>query len=261
MPAFEWKSEKFELFEDLFQISLKIHNQIMEENKINYFHSIMRVDALQTLKNITSLNRENLGEIRTVFHRKKNVKTLSMATTNISFNDWSSTRSTGLQPGRLVFNPVNQKLIVFLDELQKQAEDAFRVAIQVIIEQFEHAKMPLHPKKLINRAHLENSTYKSHILKEVGTERFGNSRWAKDKNCDATNHTNSKKPNQQADTAKKPGSCGEPMPSTQTRDRPGPKQHKECRHEQQQKRWPNKLTLTLRFPTTPTQSIQTVKNT
>ena len=39
MPTFDGKSEKFELFEDLFQMSLKIHNQLTEEHKINYFHS------------------------------------------------------------------------------------------------------------------------------------------------------------------------------------------------------------------------------
>ena len=35
MPTFDGKSEKFEQFEDLFQKSLNIHNQLIEENKIN----------------------------------------------------------------------------------------------------------------------------------------------------------------------------------------------------------------------------------
>ena len=48
MPAFDGKSEKFELFEDLFQTSLKIHNQLTGEDRINYFHSLMKGDALQT---------------------------------------------------------------------------------------------------------------------------------------------------------------------------------------------------------------------
>ena len=60
MPTFDGKSEKFELFEDLFQTSLKIHNQLTEEDQINYFNSLMRGNALQTFKNITSPNRENL---------------------------------------------------------------------------------------------------------------------------------------------------------------------------------------------------------
>ena len=70
MPTFDGKSEKFELFEDLFQTSLKIRNQLTEEDKINYFHSLIRGHALQTFKNITSPNRENFGEILTVFRRK-----------------------------------------------------------------------------------------------------------------------------------------------------------------------------------------------
>ena len=70
MPTFDGKSENFELFDGLFQNSLKIHNQLTQENKINYFHSLMPGDDLQTFKNITTPNRENLGEILTVFRRK-----------------------------------------------------------------------------------------------------------------------------------------------------------------------------------------------
>ena len=42
MPTFDGKSEKIELFEDLFQTSLKIDNESTEDDRINYFHSFMR---------------------------------------------------------------------------------------------------------------------------------------------------------------------------------------------------------------------------
>ena len=156
LPTFDGKSEKFEQFEDLFQTSLKIHNQLTEEDKINYFHSVMRGDALQTFKNITSPNRENLGEILTVF-RRKYVKLHSMATAKHKFQ-------------RPVFNPANQKSIVFLDELQKLAKAAFESAAQAIIEQFIYSKKPPDLKKSFNQAHLENGTYEqivSHLGKEL----------------------------------------------------------------------------------------------
>ena len=70
MPTFDGKSEKFELVEDFFQTTLKIHNQLTEDDRINYFHSLMRGDALQTFKNINGPTRENLGEILAVFQRK-----------------------------------------------------------------------------------------------------------------------------------------------------------------------------------------------
>ena len=66
LPSFDGKSEKFELFEDMFQ-SLKVHNQLTEEDKINYFHSLMLGDALQTFNNISSPSRETLAEFLTVF--------------------------------------------------------------------------------------------------------------------------------------------------------------------------------------------------
>ena len=71
---------------------------------------------------------------------------------------------------RLVFNPANQKLFDFLDELQKLAKYAFGVASQAIIEQFIYAKMPTHPKKSFNQALLENGTYEhtvSHLEREL----------------------------------------------------------------------------------------------
>ena len=86
-----------------------------------------------------------MGENLTVF-RGKYVKRQSRATAKHKFQ-------------RLVFNPVNQKLIDFLDELQKLAKVSFRVAAQEIIEQYIYAEMPPHLKKSINQAHLENGTY------------------------------------------------------------------------------------------------------
>ena len=64
--------------------SLKIHNQLTQEDKINYFRSLMRDDALQAFKNITTPNRKNLGEILTLF-RRKYVKPQSMATAKHKF--------------------------------------------------------------------------------------------------------------------------------------------------------------------------------
>ena len=113
MPTFDGKTDKFELFEDLFQTSLKNHNQLTEDDRINYFHSLMRGDALQTFRNINGTTRKNLGEILAVF-RRKYVKPQSMATAKHQFQ-------------KLVFNPAKQKLVEFLDELQKQAKDAFEI--------------------------------------------------------------------------------------------------------------------------------------
>ena len=156
MPTFDGKSEKFELFEYPFQTSLKIHNQLTEGDRINYFHSLMRRDALQTFKNNYGPTRENLAEILAVF-RRKYVKPQSMATAKHKFQ-------------KLVFKPVNHKLVDFLDELQKLAKDAFGNAAHAIIEQFIYAKVPPHLKESINQAHVENGTYEQivrHLEREL----------------------------------------------------------------------------------------------
>ena len=48
VPKFDGKSEKFGLLEDLFETSLKIHDQPTEDDRINYLHSFTRGNALQT---------------------------------------------------------------------------------------------------------------------------------------------------------------------------------------------------------------------
>ena len=156
MPVFDGKNEKFELFKDLFQTSLKIHNQLTEDDRIKYFHSLMRGDALQTFKNINGPTRENLEGILAVF-RRKHIKPQSIATAKHKFQ-------------KPVFNPANQKLVDFLDELQKLAKDAFGIAAHAIIEQFIYAKMPPHLIKSLNQAHLVNGTYEqivTHLKKEL----------------------------------------------------------------------------------------------
>ena len=140
MPTFDAKSEKFELFEDLFQKRLIIHNQLREENKITYFHSLMHGDALQTFKSISSRNRENLTEILTFFGRK--------------YGEPQSTATAKHIFQQLVFNTTNQNLNHFLVGLHKLAKDAFVVDAQAISEQFIYAKMPPNLKKSTNQAHL-----------------------------------------------------------------------------------------------------------
>ena len=108
------------------------------------------------VKNINGPTRENLGEIVAVF-RRKYVKPQWMATAKHKFQ-------------KLVFNPAHQKLVDFLDDLQKLAKKAFRIAAHAIIEQFIYAKMPPHLKKSINQAHLENGTYEqivTHLEREL----------------------------------------------------------------------------------------------
>ena len=161
MPTFDGKSVKFELFVNLFQTGLKNHNQLTEEERINYFRSFMRGDSLQTFKNINGPTRENLGEILAVF-RRKYVKPQSMATAKQKLQNF-------------VFNPANQKLVDFLDKLQRLARDAFGIAAHAIIEQFIYAKMPPHLEKSINEAHLENGTYEqivTHLERELKLNGF-----------------------------------------------------------------------------------------
>ena len=68
--TFDGKSEKFELFEDLFHSMIKMQPDMTETMKINHFYSLLRKNELKTFRNINSANRQTLEDILVVFRRK-----------------------------------------------------------------------------------------------------------------------------------------------------------------------------------------------
>ena len=154
--TFDGKSEKFELFEDLFHTMIKMQPDMTETMKINHFHSLLRKNALQTFRNINSTNRQTLEDILAVF-RRKYVKPESQATAK---HKWH----------KLVFDPNTMKLPDFLEELNQGAEKAFGEHAQAMIDSLLYAKLPPKLKRSVNMARLENATYEeivAHLEREL----------------------------------------------------------------------------------------------
>ena len=154
--TFDGKSEKFELFEDLFHTMIKMQPDMTETMKINHFHSLLRKNALQTFRNINSTNRQTLEDILAVF-RRKYVKPESQATAK---HKWH----------KLVFEPNTMKLPDFLEELNQGAEKAFGEHAQAMIDSLLYGKLPPKLKRSVNMARLENATYEeivTHLEREL----------------------------------------------------------------------------------------------
>ena len=154
--TFDGKSEKFELFEDLFHTMIKMQPDMTETMKINHFHSLLRKNALQTFRNLNTANRQTLEDILAIF-RRKYVKPESQATAK---HKWH----------RLVFDPNTMKLPDFLEELNQGAEKAFGENAQAMIDSLLYAKLPPKLKRFVNMARLENATYEeivTHLEREL----------------------------------------------------------------------------------------------
>ena len=143
--TFDGKSEKFELFEDFFYTMIKMQPVMTEQMKINHFHSLLRKGALQTFRNINSINRQTLEDVLIKF-RRKYVKPESQATAK---HKWH----------RLTFDPNTMKLPDFLEELNQGAEKAFGENAKSMIDSLLYAKLPPKLKRSVNMARLENGTY------------------------------------------------------------------------------------------------------
>ena len=142
--TFDGKSEKFELFEDLYHTMIKMQPEMTEQMKINHFHSLLRKNALQTFRKINSTNRQTLEDVLVIF-RRKYVKPESVAT-------------------------AKHKLPDFLEELNQGAEKAFGDHAQKMIDSLLYAKLPPKLKRSVNMARLENGPYDkivAHLEREL----------------------------------------------------------------------------------------------
>ena len=74
LPTFDGKSDKLELFEDLFRNNIKMYPHLTEPQKINYFHSLLRGDALQAFCNIEDSKKDSFDEIMTIWGLSVNGK-------------------------------------------------------------------------------------------------------------------------------------------------------------------------------------------
>ena len=109
LPTFDGNCEKFELFEDLFRNNLKMYLHLSEIQKINYFHSLLRCEALQAFRNLDDTKKDSLEDIITTFKRR--------------FGDYLSMAKARCEWDTLKFDPSTQKLHEFLNSLQKTAND------------------------------------------------------------------------------------------------------------------------------------------
>ena len=127
-----------------------MYPHLTENQKINYFHSLLRGDALQAFRNIEDSKKDSLNEIMTVFKRR--------------FGDYLSMAKVGCEWDALKFDPSTQKLHEFLDVLQKTAKEAFGSQAQQFVDKAIYAKMRDHVQKILNRAYLEDKPYNDIVL-------------------------------------------------------------------------------------------------
>ena len=135
---------------------MKMQPALTEQMKINHFHSLLRKGALQTFRNINSINRQTREDVLVLF-RRKYVKPESQATAK---HKWH----------RLIFHPNTMKLPDFLEELNQGAEKAFGENAKNMIDSLLYAKLPPKLERSVNMARLENGIYEkivTHLEREL----------------------------------------------------------------------------------------------
>ena len=127
-----------------------MYPHLTEFQKINYFHFLLRGDALQAFCNIEDAKKDSLEEIMTIFKRR--------------FGDYLLMAKARCEWDALRFDPSTQKRHEFLDVLQRTAKEAFGSEAQQFIDKAIYAQMPDHVKKILNRVYLEDKPYNDIVL-------------------------------------------------------------------------------------------------
>ena len=205
---------------------------------IVHSHSVMRGVALQMFKNITSSIREICEKIR------ENV--------NIGYGETQSSAISNQSS-----EPEVNWILGWFPWTSKKRNRRRRSSNHWSIF---CAKMPPHLIKLIMQAYMENSTYGQIVSHLIERELEVNG-WEAANELEIKNVTQQvKKPDLEKPkpTRQKARPFPKSVPSTQTRIRPKPKQHKEC---WKQKNSCQTLTPTLGMPTKSTPTMQTTEMT
>ena len=123
---------------------------------MQYFHSLLIGDALQTYRNMTDRNRASLEDIVSTF-RRRYVRPQSVATPRCKWE-------------QLHFDPSRQKFQDFLEQYQTLAQETYGDDAPKFIELSFYAKIPTHLKRMLNQARLETEFYDTmvqHLEKEM----------------------------------------------------------------------------------------------
>ena len=135
---------------------IKIYPVMTEQRKFFNFHSLLRKGALQTLRNISIINRQTVEDVLVIF-RRKNTEPEFQATAK---HKWH----------RPIFNPNTMKLPDFSEELNQGAAKVLGENAKSMMGSMLYAKLPPKVKQFVIMVRLENGTYEqivAHLEREL----------------------------------------------------------------------------------------------
>ena len=146
VPLFKGNREKYNEFEHLLLNRLRPHAQILrEEQKLNYFQSLLRDDAIDFCQILKITTATTLRDILVAFKKEEYAKKELTEFSRLKFD-------------QLRYHPVTELLSTFLSNYKRIAKQAYRGRAQDIVQTFLFAKLPIQLQTKLAGAGKHNSS-------------------------------------------------------------------------------------------------------
>ena len=130
VPLFKGNRDKYNEFEHLLLNHLRPHaHKLTEEQKLNYFQSLLRDDAIEFWQTLTITTETTLRDILTAFKKEYAKEELSEVS-KFKFD-------------QLRYDPATESFSTFLANYKKIAKQAYGEKAQEIVQTFLFAKLPI----------------------------------------------------------------------------------------------------------------------
>ena len=145
VPNFKGQREKYNEFEHLLLNHIKpVANKISEEEKIHFFQSLLREEAIEFWQTIPITTTTTLAHILDIFRKefaKEDMK-------EVARYKWNEAK----------YDPSNETFSDFLKNLKKTAKQAFGADADHCIRMFLFGKLPVEIQQELTMANKEDST-------------------------------------------------------------------------------------------------------
>ena len=161
VPNFRGQKDKFVEFEHLLNHLSPLANKITEENKLHFFQSLLRDEAIENWQSIQITPLTTLKDVLDLFRKEFAKEDLK----EVARYKWDQAR----------YDPTTETFGDFLKSLKKTAKQAFKNEADKVIKMFLFGKLPVENQQeltMANKAESSHEEIKTYLMRKYHYQQY-----------------------------------------------------------------------------------------